>query len=194
VLERIIERLERTASGRRVLLLAIALVCFGGAFRVMGGAIAEQSKEVTDLLDGRLFYAREEVYPTLDKLGPDGRKLYFLNEVTLDLVFPVVYTLLLSQGILYFRKKAGSQWEGWRYLALLPFFVMACDYTENGTIVTMISLFPDASPVLAQVASLATTTKWVLAGCSIAALVAAMLVWGWDALRASKDQEMRIAE
>lgn len=124
----------------------------------------------TMIFDLRLWYNPLEAQESLRAFGEQGRELYLIAEWTVDLVYPLVYTLLFS-GII-FRLRGGE-------LIFFPFLLGMADLLENLSITFMLVRFPDFSPIAAQVATAFTFVKW----CLLAGAVTIILILAIARLR-----------
>jgi hypothetical protein len=139
------------ASGRTIgLLVVLFVVCnFGFSWR---------SKQLghKEVLDVQGWYTCADAYRLLDDLGPEGRKLYARTELTLDLVFPIVYACLFIGliGNLYPPQRA-------RALALVPLLGWAADWCENAIAVWLALTFETGQEpgMIATLGAIATLTK-----------------------------------
>jgi len=119
-----------------------------------------------ELLDGKFRYKPGEVVTLMANLGEEGRNIYAATELTLDMLFPMVYGGIIA--ILMLRLFAiGSG----RKLLILPLISVVADVLENTTIVFLALgfLFPDpplpptlAFASLASFAAACTSTKWTM--------------------------------
>lgn len=94
---------------------------------------------------------------TLDALGAH-RRLYAITQLTLDVVFPILYSLFLGWLIVL---GAGAEW---RWLAGLPLITACADLIENTTVARLAwkrSEFEKEKPKLAWVTLVAGKTKMV---------------------------------
>lgn len=100
-------------------------------------------------LDVQFGLTAEIVSSFLGAIGESGRSLYFLNELTLDMLFPVVYGLAYSLLIVQLVKAGGLETTRLKYLACLPLVLAGSDVLENIHILLAIHHFPElVSPVL----------------------------------------------
>ena len=131
------------------------------------------------LLDGRWWYTPADAGALLCKLGKDGRRLYAVSEVTLDLIFPFAYGL--SFALLLVRLWPRDQ----AWLLLLPFVTVIADLLENFTIAFLAWTFdgdecvpppaPPPAPPLAKVAAVFTLTKRIFFNLALLAVVIGLL-------------------
>ena len=161
-------RLAPWVRGRVLLaLLALGLVFNLVLFPWRTGELRALSGLEEPTLDARLTYTVETAYAVADALGPQGRAQYALSELSLDLVYPLLYGLFLSLLSVWLLRRLVLPGSGWLRLAWLPFAVVACDYAENVGIVQLLLTYPARTPAVAQVTSLFTTSKWTLAALAI---------------------------
>lgn len=127
-------------------------------------------------LDGRIRgHAPEDAYKLLAGYDEGARRGYAVRELTLDVGYPVIYSLLLWSLLTPLLHAAGA--GRWLFRCrYLPFAAALADLCENVTIVLMISRLAERPPLLAGVARVATVAKWFL-------LAAALLLLIWCSLR-----------
>src|SRR5262249_21924197 len=89
-------------------------------------ARAEHLGPGKEVLDSQRWYSPRQAHELLKNLGEEGRQLYAITEVTLDLIFPVVYAALFAGllGNLYRARVV-------RRLAPVPLLAAAADWCEN---------------------------------------------------------------
>ena len=132
----------------------------------------------------RSGYSYEEARQFLDAIGEQGRAYYLNPELLLDTFFPPLYAglgaLVLWWLTMPGRLRAGATPAVWRWaLIALPVAELIFDWGENACIAAMIWTWPDLSPVLVRVSSVATRLKYAvvaLTAISLVALAAAALL------------------
>ena len=93
--------LRRVARPRYILLLIGAYVLFNvGVLPVAAARIDAEGRQVGPL-DLRFGYSPATAYAALSAYGAAGREAYLRIELTVDVVYPVVYALLLNLSALY---------------------------------------------------------------------------------------------
>ena len=91
--------------------------------------------------------------------GPAARAYYRQMELTLDVIYPLVYSLLFAVVLtLLFRHKPYKPF-GW--VTLLPLVGWGFDYLENAAIVGLLTTYPAQSTALAVVCEVAKSGKWL---------------------------------
>jgi len=114
-------------------------------------------------------YTPAEVADFLRHIGPGGRSLYAWTQLTLDVVFPVVYAVCLARPL----ARAASPTIG-PLLIWLPFVVAGFDLAENVSTAYLAWTFDGRPAPLAEFASLFTRGKYAFLVVSLAAL---LIVW-----------------
>ena len=91
--------------------------------------------------------------------GPAARAFYTQAELTVDLMYPLVYSLLLMIVLtMLFRHKPN------RWFLALPLLTLLFDYLENAAIVTLLMSYPTQSTGVAIVCELVKLGKWLTFG------------------------------
>ena len=162
------ESVNRIATWRLALLLAV--VC---AICILGFTWRNQKLNGHLALDGhQCGYTSDQAHAFLEVIGNGGRALYAGTQLTLDLVFPAAYGLLIAVLLTLFLKANG------RYVIVLPAAVVLFDLLENLSTACLAIVFEKSwFPKLASAASFFTTTKWASARLCVVALTVSLLVW-----------------
>lgn len=166
------------ASGKALLVLFLVLLPFNlFLFPARSERLRALSCQSNPVLDVRFGYSPEEAYGIVDALGPEGRRLYAVTQVSLDLAYPALYSLLLS-GLMALALTHG--FPGRRrlaWLAFLPFAMALADLGENLSLTAMMLTYPPALTWLAQLANLFTLLKWGLGIASFGLILAGLVAW-----------------
>ena len=136
------------------------------------------------IIDTMYAYNPDQVYKTIPIYGDEGRLFYALTELTIDLVYPILYNLflLLTMTLVFRQALAGdSVLQKLRYL---PLAVWISDYAENTCITLLLYSYPQRLDALAWVTSFFSTTKWSLGAASLALIVIGLVVWWVKRFRA----------
>jgi len=149
--------LGKLSTGRSILIFFTLYLVF-----VLGllPILAEHSSGA-QVIDLAFHYSIEEVYAWMELYGAQGRHRYMLGEMTIDVLYPIIYTCLFC-GVLGFllNFKQGGQY---RWLATAPFSIWFFDLLENTGIVAMLYNYPEKLEQVALLTSWATSIKWSLA-------------------------------
>ncbi|MCY3958277.1 MAG: hypothetical protein OXG65_08285 [Chloroflexi bacterium] len=137
-----------------------------------------------DLLDSRGWYTPADaaaLFDALDRLDPSGRVVYATTALTIDMVFPASYGLLIA--ILLFRLFRGGP-----PLYLLPLMVALSDALENVTVAALALSHDGAPSPLAWLAAVFTLVKFVLFMATLAVTGVGGGRWLWRRTRPHADQ------
>jgi hypothetical protein len=153
MLDSLYRRLEAKANWAVVTLFFAGFMLCAGGFDWRRDALGCEIQ----LLDGRWLYNPPQVAELFNALGSDKLKTYATTELTLDLVFPFVYSTLLALLIvrLYSAGKA-------KRLILLPVFGALADLSENFTIACLAFGFDGSPSSFAYLAAIFTFVKKAL--------------------------------
>jgi len=163
--------LAKLATTRTLVALAVIGLSFNlFVFPWRTAQLSDLSGIADPILDKRFSYSPATVLDVASRLGERGRTLYALSELTVDLVYPLLYSSFFGLLLVRLIPRAIPGRAGLRHLALLPFVALACDYAENVTLAIILLGFPGTMSI-APVASLFTTAKWIFGGTSIALIV-----------------------
>jgi len=150
MLNDIYNQLERLASWQVVaLLFVLSIICVLG-FKWRDKKLGYENPG----LDGRGWYSPIEVRDFLHNIKEEGRRIYYTTELTLDLLFPLVYGTLFASLIthVYARESA-------KFLVLVPLLAVICDVIENIILAYLAWQFNDLTSPVARVAAIATAVK-----------------------------------
>ncbi len=90
-------------------------------------------------LDMRSGLSVPEISGYLTSLGQDGRKIYALNEWTLDVLYPLLYAPAYAFLLLRLITPLAGAASRWLLLGLLPFAIAIADLCENASIIGAIT-------------------------------------------------------
>ena len=162
--------LQRLATRRVVLLAVLAtflcLAVFEWRDARLGGL---------ELLDVRQWYTPDQaaaLFGALDRLDPRARAVYAWTEVTVDLIFPVAYGLLLALALL-------RLFGNGRPVYLLPIAGAVADVLENVSVALLAATYDGAVSSWTRVAAAFTLLKSVLLLAALVAAVYGTIRWLW---------------
>lgn len=142
--------LERRGTWPIVALLFIFFILCAQGFEWRRKAFGYENPA----LDGRFWYSPEEARDFLQKIGERGRRIYAATELTLDIVFPIVYGALFAILLIHvYARKNGKN------LVLVPLLTAAADVLENLTAAYLAGQFDGRVSSVARVAAVLTAVK-----------------------------------
>ena len=155
-------------SRRKWLISALVLLFLLFNFLVFPLATKNEPR----MLDTRLHYNRANIIAYLFQLTPSQKSSQILMHTTIDLLYPILYTLLLSTLLFISGKKHRN------LLVLLPLSIFIFDILENSGIVVLFSRIPHTNVLYRTaltITPLFTMVKWLCAGISSIALSVAVI-------------------
>ncbi len=162
------QKFHAWTTGWRVLFLFILNVVMTGYIMPVASAILALAANNSVLpLDLLFFYTPAEAFAMLDKYGAAGRALYLKIELTVDLLYPIIYTLFFGLLISWLFQRAfpaDSKMQKWNVVPVGAWFF---DLLENVGIVTMLAMYPSQPILPAWITMLLGLLKWALVFLSI---------------------------
>jgi hypothetical protein len=115
-------------------------------------------------IDLKFFYTPQTAYKMIASYSEQTRAIYRIGELTLDVVYPVVYTLFFSLLITWLFKRGFPSESKMQRLNVVPFGAWLFDLFENLGIVAMLSVYPSTPAGVAWLTTIFTMVKWSFAG------------------------------
>jgi hypothetical protein len=175
----IIEKLNKYASGRLVLLLFGTTTCvYLAILFYFIPSVLEQAPgmKLFDMSPGG--YSYEYATNLLDAIGPTGREKYLKRQLPIDFIYPglfaVTYTLMLTW---LFSKRIDRKSKIF-VLVLVPAAAGLFDYIENIGIISMLITYPALSPGWVQFTSIFSILKSVMTAAFYVLLIYGLLLFG----------------
>lgn len=191
--------LEQLATWKSILIVFIVAMIFTLViFPSRDRELRKDSGLANPILDARFSYTPEDAYAVMKSLESEGRRLYVETTASEDLVFPLSYTLFLALSMTAVFQAAfspvfytlsgkpaaqltvsGEQAVArFKSIARLPFFVLACDYLENISLIVLMLTYPYRLNWLARLASIFTSLKWVSGAACVLLIFLGLFIWG----------------
>lgn len=133
----------------------------------------------TGPLDLKFSYSPETAYEMIEAYGEEGRASYARAAMTVDVAYPIVYTLMFMVWLTLALRSANVSSSRRCFISMLPLSVFVLDLIENTGIVTMLKLYPEKYETLAMATSFATSAKWSAAAVVILITLGATLHLAW---------------
>ena len=153
-----------------IILYFLFQYAFNGMFSVSTANIKEISGgyAIPDLL---FYYSPVQLHDLFTHFGEAGITEY-LTLQWIDMIYPLVYSLLISTLLFLAFKKL--KWQGTIYL---PFVAALFDYLENFSLRYIASSFPGFSNGVAHLAAFCTAWKWIFVYLSILFILFGLFRW-----------------
>jgi hypothetical protein len=141
---------------------------------------AEKSATITGTgpsPDTSFYYTRSELYQMAEDFELEGRLYYLDSRISFDIIWPLVYTLFLINAISWILDKTLLEGSSLRLLNLAPLAAMLLDFLENISNMVVMFRYPTQTDLLANLAGILTSLKWILVGGSFVILVFGVMLW-----------------
>jgi hypothetical protein len=145
--------LERRGTWPVVALLFLLFILCAQAFEYRRNVLGYENQA----LDSRRWYSPSEARDFLKAIEKQGRRVYAATELTLDILFPIVYGALFS--ILLIRVYPPQSAKN---LVIVPLLTAAADVLENLTAAYLALQFNGETSSVARVAAVFTAAKSIL--------------------------------
>jgi len=152
--------IEKHAVDKKVLILFIitqviyAAMIFGTIPHVM--SFADDIKLLDMMPTG---YDFNYVTILLASLGPSGRSAYLQQQIPLDMIYPLLFTVTYFLLLALVLKQVVKTQSVLFYLCFISVLVGIFDYLENIGIIMLLTSYPDISKLLAQTTNFFTLGK-----------------------------------
>lgn len=166
--------LERFATWQVVALLFVLFILCAQGFEWRSKTLGYENPA----LDGRFYYSPDEARDFLMKIGDSGQRVYVITELTLDILFPLIYGALFAALILHVYAR-----ENAKNLVLVPVLAVMADVLENITVSYLVWQFDGQSSPVARVAAILTAVKSSLFVLSLILILVGALVAIWRTSR-----------
>ncbi len=158
--------IRKYASGKNILLSLAVFILFQVILGFCSHYIKAESQNA-GVLDIGFGYSAEEVYTQyLDKFTDKGIQYYKMAE-TVDLLYPLVYAILLSLTISWGFSGVISANNPLKILNLLPLLAADLDYLENIGVFALLFTHPEKWMFMASWTSTFGVLKWGVVGVSM---------------------------
>ena len=174
----LISFLSPFANWKHIGLLMGSVVLVTLSFYEVGKAFQEAMGHyrVPDTLG---FVGAADIIRCIQQMGHEGQSLY-LQIAWLDVLYPILYTLLFSLILLWMLDKKGMLEHPICFILWIPILGGMADLIENTCFVPLVMYAAEPNFLIAQIAALAHIAKWILVGISVllALFGIAMKIWG----------------
>ncbi|CAG0950062.1 hypothetical protein ANRL4_00018 [Anaerolineae bacterium] len=176
MLKNISERFYRWNKGWLILILFLLDAFFSGFLLPLIQGMLQGGQGGIQPLDLMLFASPEKIFGMIERYGEYGRPFYRSVELTLDIVYPIVYLFFFGLLISWFFQRGFAPDNPMRKFNVTPLGAWLFDLLENIVIVILLSVYPSQPVVLAWILVLLTTVKWVFAGASMLLILVGLVV------------------
>lgn len=174
------DTLNKYAKGRLILAFLALEILFDAVIFPGIQAKIKAGSGGTGLIDSQFFYTPEKVYSMIASYGEAGRAAYRTFSSTVDIIYPICYTLLLSLLMTWLFQRGFASHSKLQRLNVVPFGAGLFDVFENLSILAMLSSYPSQVAIVAWLATSFTMAKWSFVGASLGLVLAGLIRFGKD--------------
>jgi hypothetical protein len=127
-------------------------------------------------LDLMFLATPEKLFAMIGQYGEFGRPFYRNVELTVDIVYPLVYLFFFGLLISWLFERGFASTSPMRKLNVMPLGAWLFDLIENLAIVTLLSIYPSQPLLLGWLLTVVSTVKWIFAGASILLIALGLLM------------------
>lgn len=120
-----------------------------------GDVLLEPQLLKPQLLDLQFLATPDRVHRLVSSYGPVGRVRYRWFSLTIDMIYPLVYSLFLAGLISILSPRALVR------LNLVPTAALLFDVLENAGVAVLLTVYPAQPGGLARAVTVFTTCKWI---------------------------------
>jgi hypothetical protein len=167
MLKNISERFYRWNKSWIIFILFLLDGLFSGFLLPLIQGMLQDDKGSVKPLDLMLFATPEKIFRMIERYGEFNRTFYRSVELTVDIVYPIVYLFFFGLLISWLFQHGFPTTSPIRKFNTLPLGAWFFDLIENILIVTLLSVFPTQPTALAWILIVLTAVKWFFAGASL---------------------------
>jgi hypothetical protein len=127
-------------------------------------------------LDLMMFASPQAIFSMIEQYGEFGRPFYRGVELTVDIIYPIVYLFFFGLAISWLFQRGFASTSPMRKYNVMPLGAWFFDLLENVCIVTLLSIYPSQPIALGWILVIITTIKWVFAGASILLILIGLIM------------------
>jgi hypothetical protein len=176
MLNNLSDRFYKWTKGWLVLIMLVLDGFFSGFLLPLIQGMMQDGQGGIQPLDLMLFATPEKVFSMIERYGEFGRPFYRNVELTIDIIYPVVYLFAFGLLISWLFQRGFAPQSKMMMLNVMPVGAWFFDLLENVNIVTMLSMYPAKPVALAWLLMALTTVKWAFAGASILLMLVGLVM------------------
>jgi uncharacterized membrane protein YfhO len=127
--------------------------------------------------DTTLFYSGADLYAMAEAYGEEGRQAFVDMRWTLDLAFPLIYTLFLVTSASWLLRRLILSKSNWRLVNLFPLAAFILDLLENSATSLVMLRFPERCLFGQVLAPIISPLKWLAVAGSFLLIICAGVIY-----------------
>jgi hypothetical protein len=175
-LQNISGKFHAWAKGWLVIVLLLLDAFFMGFIMPLISGLLKNGPGAQQPMDLQFFSTPARLFSIAKSYGEFGRVFYGGVELTVDIIYPIVYTLAFGLLISWLFQRGYKPDSKMQKLNILPLGAWLFDLLENLGIVTLLSTFPAQITAVALLTTIFTMVKWIFAGASMLLIVLGLIM------------------
>ena len=176
MLQKFSSKFHAWAKGWLVLALMLLDMFFMGFILPLVGGLTKGGTGLQEPLDLQFFSTPAKLFGMIESYGEYVRPFYRNVELTVDIIYPVVYMLAFGLLISWLFQRGFKPDSQMQKLNVMPVGMWLFDLLENLGIVTLLSTYPAQWMAAAWLTTIFTMIKWIFAGASMLLIVIGLVI------------------
>lgn len=173
-LQNISTKFHKWAKGWLVLILLALDVFFAGFLMPLIGGLMQGGQGGIQPLDVMVFSTPDRTFDMIERYGDWGRVFYRNVELTVDILYPIIYLFAFGLLISWLFQRGFSSDSKMMKLNVMPLGTWFFDLLENLNIAAMLSMHPAKPVAVAWLYMVFNVVKWLFAAASILLILAGL--------------------
>jgi hypothetical protein len=161
MLQNLSTRFYGWAKGWLVLILFVLDGFFAGFLMPLIGGMMQGGQGGIQPLDLMMFQTPDKLFAMIDQYGDSTRAFYRNVELTVDIVYPLIYLFFFGLAISWLFQRGFPPNSPMRKFNTVILGAWAADLLENLTIVTLLSIHPSKPAALGWLLFVFSSLKWL---------------------------------
>jgi hypothetical protein len=174
--QKISSKFHSWAKGWLVFVLMVLDGFFMGFIMPLIGGMMKGGTGLEQPMDLQFFSAPAKLFAMVASYGEYGRPFYRNVELTVDILYPIIYMLAYGLLISWLFQRGFKPTSKMQKLNVMPVGMWLFDLLENLGIVTLLSTFPAQLTAVAWLTTIFTMIKWIFAGASMLLIVIGLVM------------------
>jgi hypothetical protein len=176
MLNAISDKFHTWAKGWLIFILFLLDAFFVGFLQPLIQGMMQGGDGGIQPLDLMVLATPDKLFAMIEKYGEYGRPFYRTVELTVDIVYPIVYLFFFGLLISWLFQRGFAATSPMRKLNLMPLGAWFFDLLENIVIVTLLLVYPSQPLALGWLLTLISSIKWFFAGASILLMLVGLVM------------------
>lgn len=161
MLQNISNKFYQSAKGWLIIVLFVLDGFFAGFLLPLIQGMMQGGNGGIMPLDLMMFAAPDKLFDMIEQYGEFGRPFYRNVELTVDIIYPIVYLFFFGLAISWLFQRGFAPNSPMRKFNIMPLGAWFFDLLENITIVILLSVYPLKPAALGWLLFVFSSGKWL---------------------------------